>query len=208
MSHHLTLLRHGESVANRAGVVQGQMDSPLSDLGRKQAEDVAREWLSEGLLFDHVITSPLLRARETAKVIASSLGVPLELEPSWMERDFGSGQGLSIESFQDRLGPQPPLPFAPVFGNGEGAWDLYLRAARAVQAIVRRPPGRYLIVSHGALLNAALRAMLGIAPTTGRAPRFAFANGGYAHLEVDAEGAWTLHALCNPLASATDDSDR
>jgi len=206
MSHHLTLLRHGESVANRAAVVQGQMDSPLSDLGRKQAEGVAREWLSEGLLFDQVITSPLLPARETAEVIATRLGLHLELEPSWMERDFGSGQGLSIESFQDRLGPKPPLPFAPVFGNGEGAWDLYLRVARAVQAVVRRPPGRYLIVSHGALLNAALRAMLGLAPTPGRAPRFTFANGGHAHLEMDDEGAWTLHALTNPLASAADDS--
>jgi 2,3-bisphosphoglycerate-dependent phosphoglycerate mutase len=207
MSHHLTLLRHGESVANRAGVVQGQMDSPLSDLGRRQAECVAREWLSEGLRFDHVITSPLLRACETAEVIATRLGVPLELEPSWMERDFGIGQGLSIESFQDLLGPIPPLPFAPVFGDGEGAWDLYLRAARAVQAVIRRPPGRYLIVSHGALLNAALRAILGIAPTPGRAPRFTFANGGHAHLEMDDEGAWTLHALCNPLGSATDDTE-
>lgn len=207
MSHWLTLLRHGQSQANRDGIVQGQLDSPLSNLGRLQADRLAQEWHSEAARFDQIIASPLLRARQTAEVIAASMGLPLELDSIWMERDLGHAQGMSIEAFVDRIGQSPAPPFGPVFGDGEGAWDLYLRAARAVQAVVRRPPGRYLVVSHGGLLNGALRAILGIAPGTGRAPRFNFANGTYVHLEMDADGAWTLHALCSPAGSATDDSE-
>ena len=207
MSHRLTLLRHGQSLANRDGVVQGHLDSPLSDLGREQTESIARAWLSEGVRFDQIIASPLLRARETAEIIAARMGLPLELDASWMERDLGHAQGMSIDAFLELSGRRPASPFGPVFGDGEGAWDLYLRAAGAAQAVVRRSPGRYLIVSHGGLLNAALRAMLGIAPGTGRAPRFNFSNAGHAHLEMDDEGAWTLHALYNPPGSLPDDSE-
>src|SRR3989304_4016564 len=84
----------------------------------------------------------------------------------------------------------PPAPYEPVFRSGESEWDLYLRAAGAVQSLVRRPPGAYLVVSHGAILNAALRSILGI-PPRGRAwpTRFVFDNTGYAVLEDEPASA-------------------
>ena len=199
MSHRLTFLRHGQSVANRDEIVQGHMDSPLSALGREQAEALAATWRRAPLRYDVILSSPLLRASETASILSAHLGVPVELDPQWKERDLGHAQGIRVSEFLDASQGHPPRPpFAAAFEVGEGAWDLHRRASAAVQSVVRREPGRYLIVSHGGILNAALRAILGLAPSPGHAPRFDLGNCGYAHLSMDSDGTWTVHSLCNP----------
>src|SRR4030042_309650 len=105
-------------------------------------------------------------------------------------------------------GRPPAPPFMAALEDGEGSWDIYLPAAAAVQSVVRRPPGRYLIVSHGGILNSALRVILGVAPVQGRAPRFELGNCGYAHLTMDTDGAWPVHALCNrPATSSPDEAE-
>jgi 2,3-bisphosphoglycerate-dependent phosphoglycerate mutase len=210
MSHRLTFLRHGQSVANHDGIVQGHLDSPLSALGREQAEALAAAWGPEPLEFDLILSSPLKRASETASILSDHLGVPVQLEPQWMERDLGHAQGTRVQDFLSASRDRPARPpFTAAYDDGEGTWDLYLRAAGAVQSVVRRPAGRYLIVSHGGILNAALRVILGIAPAPGHAPRFELGNCGYTHLSMDAGGAWTFHALCNPPdLSSPDEAER
>lgn len=59
----ITLLRHGESVGNAESRWQGQADFPLTDRGREQARALAARWKRENAQFDHVISSPLSRAR-------------------------------------------------------------------------------------------------------------------------------------------------
>ena len=80
--YQVTLLRHGESIGNFEGRHQGQADFPLTERGRQQVNALVNRWIAEKKPFDLVISSPLARARETAEIIASSLGVPLELELS------------------------------------------------------------------------------------------------------------------------------
>lgn len=199
MSHRLTFLRHGQSVANRDGIVQGHLDSPLSDLGREQAEALASDWHLEPHHYVVILSSPLLRASETASILSAHLSVPIELDPQWKERDLGHAQGIRVSEFLGASQRRPPRPpFEAAFEAGEGAWDLHRRASAAVQSVVRRQPGRYLIVSHGGILNAALRVILGLAPSPGYAPRFELGNCGYVHLSMDNNGAWTVHSLCNP----------
>ena len=206
MSHRLTFLRHGQSVANRDGIVQGHLDSPLSALGRAQAEAIATAWGREPLRYELIISSPLKRASETALILSDRLGVPIELEPQWVERDLGHAQGTRVQDFLGAsLGRSARPPFTAAYEDGEGSWDIYLRAAAAVQSVVRRHPGRYLIVSHGGILNGALRVILGVAPGPGHSPRFEFGNCGYAHLSMDTDGAWTVHALCNPTDTSSPD---
>jgi broad specificity phosphatase PhoE len=211
MSHQITLLRHGQSVANHDGIIQGHLDYPLSDLGRRQATSRAEAWANERRIYDLIVSSPLQRAVQTATIFSDRLPVPIELDAAWKERHLGSAQGMTLEVFlavTRNASPKPP--FAAAYEDGEGMWDLCRRAAAAIQGIVRRPPGRYLVVSHGGILNAALRAVLGIAPVPGLAPRFDLGNCGYADLSVDADGAWTFHSLCNPEGAPApdDDSDR
>lgn len=211
MTHHITFLRHGQSVANHDGIIQGHLDYPLSDQGRQQAEARAEAWATERRTYDLIVSSPLLRASRTATILSARLAIPMEFDPAWKERHLGDAQGMTLEAFLDTSRNRlPSPPFSGTYEDGEGTWELYLRAAAAVQAIVRRPPGRYLVVSHGGILNAALRAILGIAPVPGLLPRFDLGNCGYADVSVHADGAWTFHELCNPSGAPApdDESDR
>jgi 2,3-bisphosphoglycerate-dependent phosphoglycerate mutase len=185
--YYLTLLRHGESLGNFEGRHQGQADFPLTDRGREQAKTLLERWKSEKKDFDLVISSPLVRACETAEIIANGLSVPLEVDPVWMERDNGLLAGLSPEEVRQTL-PQPAFihPYQPVGQTGESQWQLYLRAGKAVQSLFNHPPGRYLIVSHGGLLNMFFYAILGIAPQPNfHGPRFRFNNSAFATLSYN-----------------------
>jgi probable phosphoglycerate mutase len=208
MTHRLTLVRHGQSVANRDGRVQGHLDSPLSDHGRRQAAALAAAWMADGVQFDRLLSSPLMRARQTAEIFALNFGLDVELDQVWMERDLGRAQGMPLADFLADASRRPArTPFEPAFESGESAWDLHGRAARALQGVVRQPPGSHLIVSHGGLLNAVLRVALGIPPTAQRAPRFHLSNAGYARLSMSADGAWALTDLVNPPTDAAGEGD-
>ena len=93
-SIHITFLRHGESVGNLENRFQGHADFPLTDRGRLQARLLAERWQAAGTHFDRAISSPLLRASETAEIICSTLQVPLETDPGWMEIDNGLIAGM------------------------------------------------------------------------------------------------------------------
>ncbi len=180
--YHIVFLRHGESVGNAKGYFQGQSDFPLTGRGRAQAHALAERWLAEGVTFDQAIASPLSRARETAEIVAGALGVPLEFAPIWMERHNGDMAGLSREEAH-RLFPQPEFrnPYEAVGGDGEGDWTLFLRAGRALHGLLSHKPGRYLVVSHGGLLNQVMKAVVGVTPQANyQGAHFRFRNTAFA----------------------------
>ena len=181
----IILLRHGESVGNAESRWQGQADYPLTDRGRQQAQALADRWLAEGRQFDHILASPLKRARETAEIIAEALNLPVETDPVWMERNIGEIAGMTGEEVNRRFPNREFItPFAAIIGDqGEGDWELYLRAGQALHGLLRREPGKYLVVSHGGLLNQVMYAVVGITPHANfSGPRFRFKNTGFAHL--------------------------
>lgn len=196
MIHQLFLLRHGLSTANRDGIVQGQTDYPLAEEGIHQSRLLAQFWSARGLSFDKIISSPLQRARATAEILAQTLENELVFDDIWMEHQLGAAQGENYEKVRSWYADRsPPSPYDPVFENGESALDLFLRSAAAVQGVLLLPAGKYLIVSHGALLSSALQAILGLAPATGRGRplRFLMDNTGFAECAYDREEArWTI----------------
>jgi broad specificity phosphatase PhoE len=196
-----TFLRHGESVGNAEERFQGQTDYPLTEAGRAQARALAERWLAEGLQFDLALTSPLARARETAGIIAGQLQVPLEADAVWLERDNGGMSGMTREEAL-KYYPQPDFltPHDPFGDTGEGDWELFLRAGKAVHELLRRPAGRYLIVSHGGLLNKVLYAIFGIAPQANyQGPSFRFGNTGFAMFSyVPSRHQWRLLQFESP----------
>jgi 2,3-bisphosphoglycerate-dependent phosphoglycerate mutase len=161
-AYRLTFLRHGESVGNAESRWQGQSDYPLTEKGRAQAQALAERWKAEKAKFDLVVASPLMRARETAEIVASALDLKVEMDPIWMERDIGEMEGLTAEEVRQQPQPSYVTPYDSIGGNGEGDWELFLRAGRALHDLLRRPPGSYLIVSHGGLLNQVMHAIVGI----------------------------------------------
>lgn len=199
----ITLLRHGESEGNLSGVLQGQSDYSLTPAGVEQAQRLASFWKSEDMKFDLIVSSPLLRASQTAKIIAESLKVPVEYDPDWKERNFGCLQGAALHEIDQQV---PPVdffhPYEPIGGNGESQMDLYARASQALQKIIRQPSGSYLVVSHGGILNKALYVIMGITPQGHyNSPIFHFGNTGYAQFRYNSSSRqWAVLSLNRQLS--------
>jgi 2,3-bisphosphoglycerate-dependent phosphoglycerate mutase len=174
----LVFLRHGESVGNMENRFQGHADFPLTEKGLSQAKALAERWQAEGMTFDHCISSPLLRARQTAETVAGALNVPLEFDPDWMEINNGLLAGMNEEQAAVAV-PRPDIitPYTRYGKTGESSWEVYLRAGRALQHILDREPGVTLVVAHGGILNMAMYAILNIpVQTDSSGPRFMFHN--------------------------------
>ena len=110
------LARHGESDWNAAGRWQGHADRPLTDLGRRQAAELA-ERLADVRL-DAVYSSDLRRARETAEPVAERQGLEVRALPALREVDVGGWSGLSRPEVARRF----PEAFARWRGGGQG-WE-------------------------------------------------------------------------------------
>ena len=97
----------------------------------------------------------------------------------------------------ERQYPRPAFrnPYEPFCGSGESDWELYCRAARAVERVVRRGPGRFLVVAHGGILNAALRTIAGTLPRINQQGIwFVLGDNGYARFTYHpAQHEWVLH---------------
>ena len=165
---HITLMRHGRSLADDEMVHEGRYDSPLTDVGRAQVRSRAEEWKRSGVTFDLIFASTLVRASESAQIVGETLDVPIEHDPDWMELDNGPLAGLPFDVGNERY-PEPDFsnPFQPYLvaaGEGESSWDLVSRAASALQRVVRRGQRSSLVVAHGGILNAAMYCILGVPP--------------------------------------------
>jgi len=178
-------LRHGQSTGNADKRHQGQADFPLTDVGILQVEQLASTWSEQGVQFDLAISSPQSRAERTANIISNAINTKIEFDPIWMERDNGELAGLLHE---DALVTHPPPDFIPlhqpIANTGESQWELFIRAASAVNKLVKYPSGRYLIISHGGFLNMIMHALLGQAPQSNfQGPNFRFSNTGFSTIQ-------------------------
>lgn len=142
-------IRHGETDWNRQGRLQGLEDIELNENGIRQAEICGQAFQSVPI--DKIITSPLVRAKRTAEIIASHTGNPeVIVDSDFIERDFGRLSGLTPEEMK-RVNVSRK--------NSEMEnWDHL--TGRAVNALYRYGSGNFgknlIIVSHGALINAVL----------------------------------------------------
>lgn len=140
----LYLVRHGQTELNVVNILQGRHDSPLTALGREQAERVGRYFKHEDIAFDHVYSSPLGRTRATASCITDQ---PPVLDEGLAEWGFGELEGHP----NSELPPQPWGDFAVPYG-GESQEQVHARMVSALAAIMERPGHeRVLAVSHGAV---------------------------------------------------------
>ncbi|MEN2741079.1 histidine phosphatase family protein [Microbacterium sp. X-17] len=159
----LTLIRHGETDWNRDGRIQGASDIPLNDTGRAQAR-TAGETLARLLPRDRsvvIVASDLSRARETAEIIADTLGLDEpRLYPELRERAYGQGEGLNAEQLEERWGDRhaSAVPGAEhVDVVRERALAGVRRAVADARAQAAPGPVEVVGVSHGALIRALVR---------------------------------------------------
>ena len=167
----LYLLRHGATEANLAhpARLQGQKsDPPLAPLGVRQAQ-ITREFLAARPL-DACFTSPLLRARQTACIIAEPHGIEPASVDALMECDIGRWEGLDWGTIRQRE-PEAYLAFwadPASFGypGGESFADVHARVAPAIEEIIQQQEGkRALVVAHHVVHRTYLAGLLGLAPS-------------------------------------------
>ncbi len=153
------LVRHGESVWNRAGRIQGQCpEAPgLTPLGREQVAQCAAALSGAGVQL--VIASDLTRAAETGQILAESLEVPLVLDARLRERALGVAEGRAAANVGDvELGLDPPVVKVPNRApvGAESLSELYRRAAAFFGDLARDLPARRLVLAtHGGFLRVA-----------------------------------------------------
>lgn len=176
----IVLVRHGETVWNAEGRVQGQGDSPLTERGTAQAQAVARRLQHES--FTTLYASHLGRVIETARYIAAITGHAITIDERLQERHYGIFEGLTYdeaqrqhrEHYEAYRAHRYTADFA--LPGAESIRQLSERGQVVLQELARKHPGeRLVIVSHGAFLGAVLRHFLGV-PLDGK-HGFRLANG-------------------------------
>lgn len=150
MPTRVLVLRHGQSTWNAERRWQGQEDPPLSPLGERQALAAA----SQLGMFDLVVASDLDRARRTAELIASELGIgPVSLDDRLRETYAASWQGLTRAEIDDRWPGWIDAGRRP-----EGFEEIAMVQVRALAALLAAarlaPGGEILAVSHGGVIRA------------------------------------------------------
>jgi broad specificity phosphatase PhoE len=191
----LLLWRHGQTDWNAAGRVQGQLDSNLTDLGRRQAETAAARLAAYHP--DLLISSDLRRAADTAAALAGLTGLGVEYDPRLRERHYGRWQGLS----GPEIGAGWPAEYerwrAGQQVRGVGVEDLDEVGKRVVDGLQdaagRAPGGTVVLASHGAAIRRGVIAMLGwpepVVRTIGT-----ISNCHWVELRLDPARGWQLRA--------------
>lgn len=158
----IALVRHGETAANREGRLQGRLDLPLNETGRVQADGLAAA-LARGTRPLVVVTSPLLRARQTAAVISAATGAPLEVDDRLIEVDYGDLDGRPLAEVPADLARRWRTEdgFAPP--NGESLAAVSARVEPCLDVLLDRgDEGLVVAVSHVTPIKAAVTWALGI----------------------------------------------
>lgn len=174
----ICLVRHGETKWNQLGKLQGRTDTELDANGVQQAKECA-EALSEQE-WTVIVSSPLRRAYRTAELIQERLQVPLRKMDDFIERSFGTAEGMTVEerltAYPDRIYPQQET---------EAHLEQRLRASlNKLQA--EYPQGQVIVVSHGAVINYLLRTMC---THDMEIPRHSLVNGSMSTI-THRDGAW------------------
>ena len=150
----LILVRHGRTAINVGNKLQGRIDHPLDEVGRQQAIEIASVLKN----IDRVISSPLIRAKQTA----DAFGLPIEIDQRFIELDYGDFDGM--------LQKDVPAPtwsewrrnnnFRPP--NGETLVELDLRVQEALSELIYEARLKnVVVVSHVSPIKAAIAWTIG-----------------------------------------------
>ena len=162
------LLRHGRTTSNAGGTLAGHQPTELDDTGRLQAAAVGARLHGAGIVPHLVVSSPLIRCRQT--VAAALPHADVIDEPDLMECDYGDWSGQALKKLA-----KDPLwrvvqahPSAVTFPGGESMAAMAERAVRAIRAVDARATAEagddalVLACSHGDVIKAIIADALGM----------------------------------------------
>lgn len=157
-------VRHGASQANEDNLTAGQLNSPLSQKGREQAEKLGEQLQKKGFYFDTIVSSDLNRSQETAQIIADALNYAYDqivYSPDLRERFCGDFEG---KPFPDYVAI-PEIEAATKY-HVESLQDLYIRAKKVANWLEETYPNQTILVVAHSGFGKMLRNVLGGKPAT------------------------------------------
>lgn len=149
---HFVFIRHGQSIANAARRVQGWGDSPLTQRGAFQAQQLAAWLHANNPRADRLLSSPLLRAQQTARTIGATLGMAVQMREDLKEINLGQWEDMEEHAFEQALN-------SPDYERYVGETDVQFaaRVIASVESLHAAHQGQtLLIVSHLGFICTAL----------------------------------------------------
>ncbi|KRN08725.1 histidine phosphatase family protein [Liquorilactobacillus mali] len=163
----LYIVRHGQSEANAAGILQGSLiDTPLSEKGQVQAKHVRDAFEKKMLHFDLVFASPLLRAAQTAAIISPK--TTTIFDERLKEFDYGNWDGQKVTDIHRRFAKffdekRNLLPGSEKVSHGDDFASITAKLNGFLTELAAKYPTQdILIASHGFTIKLLLNAVLGI----------------------------------------------
>ena len=159
MGRRLILIRHGQTVYNATGRMQGHLDTALSNEGEKQAEAAGRLLKNQGIT--RILASDLSRARVTAELVGKQLGVDVEVDARLRETHLGKWQGMTSAEVDEQFpGARAIWRHDPTWAppGGESRVEVAERARPAIDDLMREYSDwdghTVLVVAHGGAISA------------------------------------------------------
>ena len=159
MGRRLILIRHGQTVYNATGRMQGHLDTALSNEGEKQAEAAGRLLKNQGIT--RILASDLSRARVTAELVGKQLGVDVEVDARLRETHLGKWQGMTSAEVDEQFpGARAIWRHDPTWAppGGESRVEVADRARPAIDDLMREyvdwDGHTVLVVAHGGAIAA------------------------------------------------------
>lgn len=200
-STHFWLIRHGETEWNADRRLQGWLDIPLSDTGRRQARQLAAHLRTlEAPAFDAVLSSDLSRAAETARIATEHLGLPLITSERLRERSYGIFQGMDWAALTEDLTSRGVNLRDPAqeIEQGESFEGFAQRIAATFENYAREYAGKNLLVfSHGGVVDIAWRKASGHSLTVKR--EGTIMNTSINVFNIDTNSRWRMGAVWNQI---------
>ena len=203
----ICMVRHGETAWNAEGRVQGQLDIPLNEVGRAQAQATAEALAGED--FSAIYSSDLMRVRETAAPAARRLALPVAFDAALRERHYGMFETLTYVEVREKF-PEQYARFRDKdpdfdFEGGESLRAFNDRSMQAVNALIDKHAGEQILVfTHGGVLEMVYRHAREVGLSSPR--DFEIPNAGINWIEVtpDAWKVWAWAEVAH-LEAALDD---
>ena len=158
-------MRHGETVWNHMGKIQGSSDIKLTEYGRQLARDTRDGFVRDGIRFQKIFSSPYQRALETARIVQEKQEAEITIDPSIREMCFGKYEGLELKRIKES-DPNIQACFSvpskyQADPTGESFDDLYARTKRFLTEQLLPLESdtsvqNVLVVCHGAVIRAFL----------------------------------------------------
>ena len=193
---HIITVQHTQSMHHTNGMVGSWTDWELTDLGKQQADHIGRNLVGEldGIV-PVIYSSDLLRARQTAEIIAKYFGVSPVLREELRERHLGRCCGRSVQWLRENMEAQEKTVDDRMFSDAESIRDVWNRLEPFFNEMLHNDHETIIIVSHGGLLSVFNAMFIGLDVESMNNGNIHGRSGGVSHFIVRDDGKRSVQSI-------------